>query len=535
MAVDGKLLLIAAGGTGGHMFPAQALAEAMLARGWRVKLSTDDRGARYAGGFPQAVTVEQVASATFARGGAAAKLMVPFRIVGGILGALWSQATDRPAVVVGFGGYPSIPALTAAWVLRRPRMIHEQNGVLGRVNQAFAPRVDRVACGTWPTTLPQGVTGTPTGNPVRAAVLERAAAPYIPPGPYPMSLVVIGGSQGARILSDVVPAAIAALPDPLRANLRVAHQARDEDAARAAAAYDAAGIRAEIAPFFADIPRRLSEAQLVISRSGASSVADISVIGPPGDPDPLCRRHRRPPDRQCPRPGRGRAAVVIPEKALDAASLSGHIAAILGNPEAAETMARNALARGQARRDRAPCRPGRRPGRRAQMNAAATKLPLELGPIHFVGIGGIGMSGIAEVLITLGYRVQGSDAKASKITDRLVKLGATFFEGQRAENIGEAAVVVISSAIKKGNPELEEARRKQAAGGAPGRDAGRTDAPAVEHRHSRHPRQDHHHHHGRHPAGQGRLRSHRDQRRRHPCLWLERPRRGRRMDGGRGR
>ncbi|MBP9181832.1 MAG: UDP-N-acetylglucosamine--N-acetylmuramyl-(pentapeptide) pyrophosphoryl-undecaprenol N-acetylglucosamine transferase [Fuscovulum sp.] len=347
MAADGKLLLIAAGGTGGHMFPAQALAEAMLARGWRVKLSTDDRGARYAGGFPQAVTVEQVASATFARGGAAAKLMVPFRIVGGILGALWSQATDRPAVVVGFGGYPSIPALTAAWVLRRPRMIHEQNGVLGRVNQAFAPRVDRVACGTWPTTLPQGVTGTPTGNPVRAAVLERAAAPYIPPGPYPMSLVVIGGSQGARILSDVVPAAVAALPDPLRANLRVAHQARDEDAARAAAAYDAAGIRVEIAPFFADIPRRLSEAQLVISRSGASSVADISVIGRPAILIPYAAAtgdHQAANARGL---AQAEAAVVIPEKALDAATLSGHIAAILGNPEAAETMARNALAEGK--------------------------------------------------------------------------------------------------------------------------------------------------------------------------------------------
>ena len=170
--MTGKLLLIAAGGTGGHMFPAQALAEAMLARGWRVTLSTDDRGARYAGGFPEAVKIEEVASATFARGGAMAKLSAPFRITGGVLGAIWSQLRDRPAVVVGFGGYPSIPALSAAWVLRRPRMIHEQNGVLGRVNQVFARRVDRVACGTWPTALPAGVTGEPTGNPVRAAVSD---------------------------------------------------------------------------------------------------------------------------------------------------------------------------------------------------------------------------------------------------------------------------------------------------------------------------------------------------------------------------
>lgn len=341
------LLLIAAGGTGGHMFPAQALAEAMLARGWRVKLSTDARGARYAGGFPDAVRVEQLASATFARGGGLAKLAVPFRIAGGFLGAVWSQLRDRPAVVVGFGGYPSIPALSAAWVLRRPRMIHEQNGVLGRVNQLFAPRVDRVACGTWPTQLPEGVTGQPTGNPVRATVLERAAAPYIAPGDYPMSMVVIGGSQGARILSDVVPAAVALLPEHLQANLRVAHQARDEDAARAAAAYDSAGIRADIAPFFTDIPRRLSEAQLVISRAGASSIADISVIGRPAILIPYAAAtadHQTANARGLVEAG---AAIVIPENLLDAATLTRHMATILENPEAAETMARNALGEGK--------------------------------------------------------------------------------------------------------------------------------------------------------------------------------------------
>ncbi len=345
--MSGKLLLIAAGGTGGHMFPAQALAEAMLARGWRVKLSTDERGVRYADGFPQAVTVERVASATFARGGAAAKLLAPFRILGGVLGAVVSQLRDRPAVVVGFGGYPSIPALTAAWVLRRPRMIHEQNGVLGRVNQVFAGKVDRVACGTWPTELPEGVSGEATGNPVRQAVLERAGAPYIPPGDYPMAMLVIGGSQGARILSELVPAAVALLPEALRGNLRIAHQARDEDATRAAVAYQAAGVRAEIAPFFADIPRRLSEAQLVISRSGASSVADISVIGRPAILIPYAAAtadHQAANARGLADAG---AAVVIRENALDAAALAGHIAAILNDPHRAETMARNALGEGK--------------------------------------------------------------------------------------------------------------------------------------------------------------------------------------------
>jgi len=344
---QGKLLLIAAGGTGGHMFPAQALAEAMVRKGWRVKLSTDARGARYTGGFPHVVAVEQVSSATFARGGVLAKALVPLRIAGGILGAVLGMLRDKPAVVVGFGGYPTIPALAAAWVLRRPRMIHEQNGVLGRVNQLFAPRVDKVACGTWPTVLPAGVEGVHTGNPVRLAVLDRAGAGYIAPGDYPMSLLVMGGSQGARILSDVVPAAVAMLPDAIRRNLRVAHQARAEDLDRVVRAYEDAGIRAEVQPFFTDIPARLSEAQLVISRSGASSIADISVIGRPSILIPFAAATGDHQSANARGLVEGQAAILIPEKALDAASLSGHMAAVLSQPGAATQMAANALALGR--------------------------------------------------------------------------------------------------------------------------------------------------------------------------------------------
>ena len=341
------LLLIVAGGTGGHMFPAQALAEAMVRKGWRVKLSTDARGARYAGGFPHTVKVERVSSATFARGGALARALVPLRIAGGVIAAVWAMLRDKPAVVIGFGGYPSIPALTAATILRRPRMIHEQNGVLGRTNLFFAPRVDIVACGTWPTTLPPGVEGVHTGNPVRSAVLDRAGAGYIPPGDYPMSLVVIGGSQGARALSDTVPAAVAALPAAVRTRLRVAHQAREEDRARVTEAYDAAGIMADVAPFFTDIPRRLSEAQLVISRAGASSIADISVIGRPAILIPYPHAtgdHQTANARGLVGVG---AAILIPESALDADVLAAQMTTILGQPDAAAQMARNALAQGR--------------------------------------------------------------------------------------------------------------------------------------------------------------------------------------------
>ena len=341
------LLLIAAGGTGGHMFPAQALAEAMLAKGWRVHMTTDARGARYTENFPQAVEITQVSSGTFARGGVLARLLVPFRIIGGILSATVRLWRDKPAVVVGFGGYPTIPALSAAVILRLPRMIHEQNGVLGRVNQLFAKRVNKVACGTWPTVLPDGVVGEATGNPVRQTVLDRAGAGYIPPGDYPMSVVVIGGSQGARVLSQVAPAAVAALPEPLRSLLRIAHQARVEDVAAVVAAYASAGIEAEVAPFFTDIPRRLSEAQLVISRAGASSVADISIIGRPSILIPYgaaTADHQTANARGLAEAG---GAVILAEAGLDAQHLSREIAAILGAPERADLMARSALAQGR--------------------------------------------------------------------------------------------------------------------------------------------------------------------------------------------
>jgi len=337
------LLIIAAGGTGGHMFPAQALAEVMVRRGWRVRLSTDARGARYSGGFPHTIEIKQISSASFSRGGILAKLAVPFRILAGILSSRRRMRRDRPDVVVGFGGYPTIPALAAARLLHIPRMVHEQNGVLGRVNRLFSRRVDRVACGTWPTDVPEGIEAVHVGNPVRAEVLKKAGSGYIPPGDYPMAILVIGGSQGARILSDMVPPAIAALPTEVLQNVRVSHQARDEDGARVAAFYADHGINAEVEPFFRDVPRRLSEAQLVISRAGASSVADISVIGRPSILIPYAAAagdHQTANARGLEKAG---AAIVISENALEVATLSSQITAVLGDTAGAEKMANAAL------------------------------------------------------------------------------------------------------------------------------------------------------------------------------------------------
>ncbi|MEM8580918.1 MAG: UDP-N-acetylglucosamine--N-acetylmuramyl-(pentapeptide) pyrophosphoryl-undecaprenol N-acetylglucosamine transferase, partial [Pseudomonadota bacterium] len=327
-------------------FPAQALAEAMLRKGWRVKLTTDSRGARYTGGFPAAVKVEERASATFARGGLAAKLAAPLKILGGTLQSILAMLRDRPAVVVGFGGYPAIPAMAASTALRLPRMIHEQNGILGRVNGLFAKHVDVIACGTWPTDLPDGVEGQPTGNPVRMAVHDRAGAPYIPPGDWPMGLLVMGGSQGARILSDVVPSALSSLPEELRNRLRVSHQARAEDIARVEKAYSDAGISAEVQSFFTDIPARMSEAQLVITRAGASSVADLTVIGRPAILVPFAAAasdHQTANARGLVEAG---AAILMPESTFDPTTLSEHVEMILTQPEAAVKMAHAALSVG---------------------------------------------------------------------------------------------------------------------------------------------------------------------------------------------
>lgn len=337
------LALIAAGGTGGHMFPAQALAELLLAQGWRVKLSTDDRGARYAGGFPEAVERQVVKSATTARGGLSGKLAAPFKIAAGVLAARRAFRRDRPSVVIGFGGYPTIPALSAAHLMGLPRMIHEQNGVMGGVNRMFAARVHRVACGTWPTILPQGISGQHVGNPVRGAVLDRAASPYVAPGDGALNLLVIGGSQGARVLSQVVPAAIAALPADLRARLQVSHQARPEDADQVTAAYAAAGIAAEVQPFFTDVPDRIAAAHLVISRSGASSLADITVIGRPAILIPFAAATGDHQTANAQALADAGAAHVHPESVLDADSLTRDIRAILTDPAQATAMAQAAL------------------------------------------------------------------------------------------------------------------------------------------------------------------------------------------------
>ncbi|MDW6020789.1 undecaprenyldiphospho-muramoylpentapeptide beta-N-acetylglucosaminyltransferase [Mesorhizobium sp. BAC0120] len=277
-----RTILLAAGGTGGHLFPAEALAHELIRRGWKIHLATDDRVERFAIHFP-AAEVHRIHSATLGSRN-------PFSLANSLL-TIWrgvrqsSEVIGRiaPAAVVGFGGYPTLPPLYAATRRKVPTLIHEQNAVMGRANRALAARVDAIAGGFLsPDNSKTGEKTVVTGNPVRPAVLDAAKTAYQPSeNDADFRLVVFGGSQGAQFFSDAVPAAIALLPEEQRRRLKVTQQARAGDVVRAKAAFAACGVEAEVLPFFTDIAERMAAAQLVISRSGASTVSEIAVIGRP--------------------------------------------------------------------------------------------------------------------------------------------------------------------------------------------------------------------------------------------------------------
>jgi UDP-N-acetylglucosamine--N-acetylmuramyl-(pentapeptide) pyrophosphoryl-undecaprenol N-acetylglucosamine transferase len=344
-------LIIAAGGTGGHMFPAQALAQEALRRGWRVTLSTDARGARYAGGFPPEVARRETRAATFARGGIVAKLAAPALIAAGVAQTAAWFVRDRPSVVAGFGGYPSLPALAAALLTGVPRLIHEQNGVLGRVNRRFAGRVSAVACGAWPVTnAPASAHLVRIGNPVRDTALTAAKTPYAPPGDGTLNLLVFGGSQGASVFARVLPQAAALLPEDLRARLSITQQTRDAEIAEVTQAYAALGLKAEIAPFFADMPDRIAAAQLVVARAGASTIAELTAIGRPSILVPYPSAMDDHQSANAAPLAEGGAAVVASESGPDpltAASLSVQLREILTDPTRAAAMAGAARALGR--------------------------------------------------------------------------------------------------------------------------------------------------------------------------------------------
>ena len=280
--MSGRRLLLAAGGTGGHIFPARALADEMIARGWTVRLITDARGLKHTEGFP-AETVDQIRAASPSTKNPVKLAKAVLDLMAGIGQAKRIVRQWKPDVVAGFGGYPAFPALWAARAEKIPFAIHEQNAVLGRVNRVFAKKAGVVASGfARLDRAPRNTRRLITGNPLRAPILAAREAGYPAlDGEGSIRLLVLGGSLGARLLSETVPQAVADLPEWLRSRLEVAQQTREESLPMAREIYQQAGVTAECAPFFSDVGDRLAAAHFVIARAGASSVSEIAATGRP--------------------------------------------------------------------------------------------------------------------------------------------------------------------------------------------------------------------------------------------------------------
>lgn len=337
-----KLAVVAAGGTGGHLFPAQALAEALIARGWKTVLATDERGALYADKFP-AIRRIPLSAATAKPNDPIGMARAGIAVFQGTMQARKVFDQISPAVVVGFGGYPSLPGLIAAITRKIPTVIHEQNAVFGRVNRFLASRVTEVAC-AFPTLM----MASPdvqrrahiVGNPVRPEIRAIADVPYEPPTVTgPIRILVTGGSQGARLLSETTPEAIRKLPEALRLRLEVQQQTRPESMDMARRTYADALVKAEVAPFFRDMAGRLSQTHLVIGRAGASTVCELAVAGRPSLLVPLkiaADDHQTYNAKLLSDVG---AAAVATEDEITTDSLAGALNALLKSPEQLAKMA----------------------------------------------------------------------------------------------------------------------------------------------------------------------------------------------------
>jgi UDP-N-acetylglucosamine--N-acetylmuramyl-(pentapeptide) pyrophosphoryl-undecaprenol N-acetylglucosamine transferase len=347
------LFVLAAGGTGGHLFPAQALASELARRGGRVVVMTDGRAKNYGDVFPGA-EISTVPSATFAGRSAPGRVAAMGVIGFGIFSALAKLLRLKPRAVVGFGGYPSFPVMTAAWLAGLPTILHEQNAVPGRANRLLVSKVKKISASLpFARFAPKDESRVVfTGNPVRPEAAALSTTAYTPPDSSGLiRLLVFGGSQGARALSEIVPAALARLPETLRARLDVTQQCRAEDVEEVKASYRKVGIKADVARFYNDLPQRMARAHLIISRSGASTVSELAVIGRPAIliPYPFAMDDHQAANATVME--RAGAAWAVRQEKLDAIKLAQLLQDIFANP--AELARRAAAAHALGRPDAA--------------------------------------------------------------------------------------------------------------------------------------------------------------------------------------
>ncbi len=343
-------IVLAAGGTGGHVFPAQAVAMELEARGRRLVLITDRRGVGFGGVLSDIESHHISAGTPLARGPIARGLGI-VKLLLGVHEANRLLRHLQPTAVKGFGGYPSIPTMIAASRTRVATAIHEQNAVLGRANRLLASRVLRIATSFEQTS---GIASADrfkiamTGNPVRPSISKLATSAYpIPECDGPLHLLIIGGSQGARVFAELVPAALALLPPQIRARLNVAQQCRPEDVHQVRARHAADGTQAECAAFFGDLPTRLENAHLVICRAGASTVAELAAAGRPAIlvPFPFATDNHQSANARALEAAGG--AILLAEAEATAGRLAECLNGFLASSEALAQVARAALGIGR--------------------------------------------------------------------------------------------------------------------------------------------------------------------------------------------
>jgi len=340
------LVALAAGGTGGHVFPAQALAQELVTRGCRLALLTDNRGASF-GGLPGEVALHTVSAGRLS-GGITAKLGGLVTMARGAIEAGRLLREIKPSLVVGFGGYASVPTMLAARLQRLTTLIHEQNAVLGRANRLLAPMVGAIATSFEEVARLRKrhkAKTTRTGNPVRPAICAIRSGSYPPLGKdHSLNLLVMGGSQGAAVFGRVLPDAIALMPSSARTRLNISHQCRAEDINRVGDIYEALDLNATVEPFFDDVPQHLNQAHLVIGRAGASTVAEATAAGRPAIlvPYPFAMDDHQSANARAMAKGGG--AWVFAECDFTASALAGMLSSFLENPEALREAA--AAARG---------------------------------------------------------------------------------------------------------------------------------------------------------------------------------------------
>lgn len=336
-----KKIVLTAGGSGGHVFPAEALAKELTARGAEISFITDRRGNSFSGRFPDSKEYRIFAGA-YAGKPLLKKLWALFLMGAGILQSVLILRKIKPDAVVGFGGYAAFPASFAAGILKIPLILHEQNSVLGGANRVLGKRASLIAT-TFPDVerIPEGIKTEYTGVPVRPEILAARDQPYRPAAET-LNLLIFGGSQGAAVFSRVLPAALTQLPEDIKKRLRISQQCRAADLPAVQKTYENSGLKPELAPFFTDMADRLTQAHLVICRAGASSIAELSVAGRPALIVPILRSADSHQLKNALFITKNNGAFLCEEPDFTPEYLSGKITEFVNTPQILTTAAENA-------------------------------------------------------------------------------------------------------------------------------------------------------------------------------------------------